>query len=141
VEALTCCKSQGYCETYKRELWGRQFELSHGLNCTEEEFRKTAKMFKDYPTVFERVTNFGRAAVEHLMAGGIVVKKEVEQERLRICHECPFFDNDWCRECGCYLPEKVTWAESVCGIKPPNPIRWGAASGDSVQPKTPCCGN
>lgn len=37
---LDCCSQQGFCETFKRELWSRIWELAHGINCTDAEHQK-----------------------------------------------------------------------------------------------------
>lgn len=44
---LNCCSKAGeYCSTYNRsDLHGRIWELTHGVNCTVEEFERYHEMF------------------------------------------------------------------------------------------------
>lgn len=40
----TCCDKEGFCPTYQRELWGRQWRVVHGIEGTESEQQYYCKM-------------------------------------------------------------------------------------------------
>ncbi len=44
------------------------------------------------------------------------VDQKVKQERLKICRECDSFVSAFntCKECGCYMPAKATFASVEC---------------------------
>lgn len=46
------------------------------------------------------------------------VDQKIKQERLAICRSCESFDNGFstCRECGCYMPAKATFAAIECPL-------------------------
>ena len=46
------------------------------------------------------------------------VSKEVAQERLDICKDCPFYTQGLgrCKKCGCFMPEKVKLPNAFCPV-------------------------
>lgn len=46
----------------------------------------------------------------------------VQQERLLVCQECPFYRKKigQCKKCGCIMPQKVKLADAFCPID-----KWG----------------
>lgn len=44
------------------------------------------------------------------------VNQTVKLERMSICKKCESFQNNisTCRQCGCYMPAKATFASSEC---------------------------
>lgn len=46
------------------------------------------------------------------------VHKNIANERLDICKECPFFIKltKQCTKCGCFMPEKVKLSNAFCPI-------------------------
>lgn len=46
----------------------------------------------------------------------VPASEEVISERLSICKDCPFYQDDVCMQCGCYMPQKVTILSSVCPV-------------------------
>ena len=42
---------------------------------------------------------------------------ELAKARLDICSQCPHFDNDQCKLCGCYTPLKTKWFTEECPIE------------------------
>lgn len=50
----------------------------------------------------------------------IPVPEEIQEERMKVCHECPKFENGRCAECGCYMRIKTQFAEMECPIG-----KWG----------------
>lgn len=58
------------------------------------------------------------------------VDESVRQQRLRICEECSSFSSklNSCKECGCYMPAKVSFANTSCPVG-----KWTKAEpGDSL---------
>jgi len=58
-------------------------------------------------------------AIKH---GAIRVPDEVKEERLSICSSCSYYDpeQERCKECGCWLQLKTSFAASECPID-----KWG----------------
>ena len=44
------------------------------------------------------------------------VGKEISLQRLSICESCPFYQDDTCMQCGCYMPEKAKTSAATCPI-------------------------
>lgn len=46
------------------------------------------------------------------------VEESVKRERLSICQSCEEFQSAYrtCRQCGCYMPAKATFAITACPI-------------------------
>lgn len=42
--------------------------------------------------------------------------KELIEERMSICRECPFFTGNRCRKCGCFMQLKTTLKQASCPI-------------------------
>ena len=44
------------------------------------------------------------------------VDESVRQQRLLVCQSCESFSNrlNSCRECGCYMPAKASFAQTEC---------------------------
>jgi hypothetical protein len=47
-----------------------------------------------------------------------IAPKELKQERIKLCTECPSYDEnkDKCKECGCYVAYKVMLRKSKCPL-------------------------
>jgi hypothetical protein len=86
------------------------------------------------PSLLQRAWNFGKAAINHVLAGNPVVPEEVMKARLDICRSCPLFKPNHNQvggvcthsSCGCNIQDnldylnKIAWADQECPIK-----RWG----------------
>lgn len=69
------------------------------------------------PSTITMAKNFLKSAAEHIQGGMKHVEKDMQQERLSICAECPHIvNNERCGKCGCFLQTKTKWATSSCPI-------------------------
>jgi hypothetical protein len=86
-------------------------------------------------TLVEKGVKFISASTRFVMSGFQEVPENVQQERLSICKECPFFsggENPECEKCGCLLNLKTKWATEKCPID-----KWLEYSIES-RPHLPC---
>ena len=49
---------------------------------------------------------------------------EVRKERMAICGQCEYFNNNKCDLCGCVMPLKTTFANMTCPHDPPKWTEW-----------------
>jgi hypothetical protein len=70
------------------------------------------------PGLLAKVTNFARAAFEHVKAGSPEADEPTASARLAICLGCEHLDarTMTCNICGCEMPRKVYWLEQHCPI-------------------------
>jgi hypothetical protein len=66
------------------------------------------------PPVSTQITNFISSSVNHITSGMKTVPNHVKEERLSICNNCPFFKDNRCSKCGCFMNIKTAWAEQSC---------------------------
>lgn len=74
------------------------------------------------PSVFQKIKNFGKAAINHIMEGVPTASPEQQEERLKICGGCQYNKGGTCQVCGCNLKLKTSWAEQQCPLPVP---KWG----------------
>jgi|GEM_PF-2688738 len=55
-------------------------------------------------------------------------KVSVRTYRMDICKGCPYYNNKWCDECGCYLPLKTQFKVSECPMG-----NWGMDGEHSIE--------
>lgn len=84
--------------------------------------RADASSNEHSPRLLEKITNFTRAAIQHVAAGAPRVDSGVKAGRLVICQGCEQFEDGKCRLCGCNLEVKAGWADQSCPLDPP---KWG----------------
>lgn len=67
--------------------------------------------------------NFINSIVNHIQNGFKNVSEETKNSRLEICKSCEFFNESLyqCKQCGCFLKIKTSWATEKCPID-----KWGA---------------
>ena len=70
------------------------------------------------PSTTEMAKNFIKSAAKHVAGGMKNVTDEKQNERLKICSECPFIveNGSRCGKCGCFLQTKTKWESSSCPI-------------------------
>jgi len=70
------------------------------------------------PSKMQMAKNFIKSASEHVVNGMKNVSTEKQQERLKICDECPHAieGGSRCGKCGCFLQTKTKWESSSCPI-------------------------
>ena len=88
------------------------------------------------PSAIKKIKNFSKETIKHLIKGSPTCTQEQIDERLVICHGCPFFerykeneDAGVCThtDCGCNINKelkflnKLAWADQKCPIN-----KWGA---------------
>lgn len=77
---------------------------------------------KQYPSLPEQGNNLAKFSfdlIKNALHGGALNSSvEVQSERLEICKTCDFYDGIQvrCKECGCFLHPKVSFALSTCNI-------------------------
>ena len=64
------------------------------------------------------IKNFTNSLINHSLNGFQNVNRETFQSRLEICKSCEFFDASAvrCKQCGCFLNIKASWASEKCPI-------------------------
>ena len=78
---------------------------------TNENFPSIAKQASSF---FEAVKNEAKSIVN----GDLKISTELQNERIKICEECSFFDHksNRCKKCGCFLKIKTAWRSQSCPI-------------------------
>ena len=71
----------------------------------------------------EQIKNFFESLRLHTMNSFKNVSEETKNSRLEICKSCEFFNESLyqCKQCGCFLKIKASWATEKCPID-----KWGA---------------
>lgn len=67
---------------------------------------------------FNMAGRFTKAVFNHAKDGFKKVDSEIFQKRLDICKTCELFDKDQtrCKQCGCFLNVKASWASEKCPV-------------------------
>jgi hypothetical protein len=87
----------------------------------------------EYPSLSEQaknLTQFASSIAQNaITSGSLFVSKEVQQERLSICHECEYYDpnQERCKHCGCFLEQKTKFSSGSCPIN-----KWEKSDGISI---------
>jgi hypothetical protein len=80
-------------------------------------------MTSEYPSLPEQGKNLASFAFEivkkALRSEALIVSEEVKENRMQICRECDRYDSEQirCKECGCMLEYKTTFALDSCPLK------------------------
>ena len=75
------------------------------------------------PSLPEQAKNITKTAYDivkgFVFNGTLIVPDEVKKARIDICRECNRFDEDrfLCKECGCFLVNKVRFTASSCPLQ------------------------
>jgi hypothetical protein len=80
---------------------------------------------QEYPSLGEQGKNLAKftfEVIKEAFANGhekLFVSQEIQNQRLDICRECPYFDGKQgrCRHCGCFLAYKVRFSLESCPIE------------------------
>ena len=66
-----------------------------------------------------QIASFLELAVNHVLAGLPIAPPEEQSRRLAICQACDQFDPTAtrCKQCGCFLILKASWAEQQCPLQ------------------------
>ena len=90
---------------------------------------------KENKTIVQKSVSLARSAVRYGMNGFRNVSTEAREKRLDICKKCEFYDNEntSCKECGCYLMVKTSWASESCPLD-----KWGQEPVLTNKPKKGC---
>jgi len=81
------------------------------------------------PPIAERLANFARSAVSHVVGGARLCSQEEIDARYAICQSCEHFSAGACAHCGCPLVRerqyisKLAWAGEACPVG-----KWPAAN-------------
>lgn len=65
-----------------------------------------------------QLSNFVSSLINHSLNGFQNVNRETFNSRMNICRSCEFFDSSAvrCKQCGCFLNIKASWASEKCPI-------------------------
>jgi hypothetical protein len=80
-------------------------------------------MSSEYPSLPQQGKNFASFAFEMvkkaMQSQALIVTEEVKESRLNICRSCDKYDPDQhrCKECGCLLEYKATFALDSCPLQ------------------------
>jgi ribosomal protein L32 len=74
------------------------------------------------PSIIKKAANLSSSFVKHAKDGFKKTKSSLQQSRMEICRSCEFYDElgNGCKNCGCYLAIKTSWASESCPIG-----KWG----------------
>lgn len=118
---MNCCKGEGYCPYYKRELRGRIFQLTHGINCTQAQFDFYRNKYEEKsglkPSLAKKIGSFLSTMKDFVSDGFKMVSEEEFEERMKICDGCDRRKGNSCLECGCNLKGKLSLRVSECPLK------------------------
>lgn len=67
-------------------------------------------------TPVEKVESFVSTMVDFVKSGGQISSEGTAEERLNVCKECPHFDGNSCRLCGCVVAWKAKIEAAHCPI-------------------------
>ena len=72
--------------------------------------------------VVKTFNRFAKSAAKHVVNGAAKVPTEIYRQRLEICRDCEFYNNEnpkhpRCKECGCFLMVKASWASESCPLQ------------------------
>lgn len=99
---------------------GDEVLLSHIVNRSNIYFNvSVGNERKANPSLIRKAANFGRAVIQHAVAGFPEADGTTVAQRLEICRTCENYDSGppaRCRACGCFLDIKLTWADQRCPI-------------------------
>jgi hypothetical protein len=76
-----------------------------------------------YPSLPDQGKNLAKFAFDVIktafIEGHLFVSEEVQQKRLNVCKDCPWFDPEQtrCKHCGCFLESKVKFSLESCPLK------------------------
>jgi hypothetical protein len=76
----------------------------------------------EYPSLSEQAKNLTQfvsdVTKDAINSGSLFASKEVQQERLSICHKCEYYDpnQERCKHCGCFLEHKTKFSSGSCPI-------------------------
>lgn len=115
------CEQQGYCPRYSQKMQGRYWQFCQGSSgLTREKELKYLQALIDPPSIIKKATNFAKATLEHIATGSQEVPPDIKRQRLEICHEnkCNHYkkEDESCKECGCFLDIKTSWADQECPL-------------------------
>lgn len=112
------CKEPGFCPLHNIVKNKALFE-----HCQKGDVIRVDGRIIEPPTFLKRIANFTVSKISHVISGSPEVSKEILNQRVNICQECPFFnfENRECDKCGCPIDEKCKWATEKC---PDSPPRW-----------------
>ena len=69
------------------------------------------------PSVVKKGFNLIKATTEHIITGMKHVPRSVFIQRLERCKDCPSLQDGFvCKECGCYMGIKASWADQKCKL-------------------------
>jgi hypothetical protein len=72
---------------------------------------------KKMPSWAKMASNFASTMAEFATSGFKIADKELYEERINICKECPSFtDSERCVECGCFMKAKAGIMEAKCPL-------------------------
>jgi hypothetical protein len=70
----------------------------------------------DKPSFITQLTNFAKAATQHISAGLPKTDDAEKERRASICDSCEELDREQyrCNVCGCWLRFKISWRDQEC---------------------------
>lgn len=95
-----------HCPLYSRVLDQSQLRV--------ESMIASNPNFKDQPSIFEIGKEFVKGTLKHVVGGAQHVSDEVYQERLNICNNCEFRQDNRCTICTCNLSMKAKRSSESC---------------------------
>ncbi len=110
----TCKSGDDFCPRYNRAM-GRYWQFcqgTSGLGRAKEEAYLGA--LAKTPGIASQLLGFGKALLDHALAGLPQVADATYQERLAVCQACPLLSAGKCIRCGCEIALKARWSEQKC---------------------------
>ena len=69
------------------------------------------------PSLIEQGLNFIEAVANHMANHLKRVPLEEFQKRLAICRDCMYFEDSFCKICGCLVTKKAWWDSEECPVQ------------------------
>lgn len=119
------CQEPGFCQHFNQYMGQQRWEKCQNDPMYRAHLEKVAKEKRlglvkiqqpKGPSLGRKAWNFTKALTEHVVTGAKTVSKEVYEQRLNICNDCPSRDGNKCTElgCGCNLMLKCKWKTQAC---------------------------
>ena len=80
--------------------------------------KKEEQERKDSASLLNKGVNFSKSIVAHAANGFQKASNDIKNARIDICKQCELYNesDSTCKECGCYLEIKTSWASEKCPL-------------------------
>lgn len=90
--------------------------LPETINPEPQEIPEAVPEQIEEKNIIQKAVSFAGSAINHAKNGFRDASIQTINKRLSICKNCDFYQDGSCKQCGCNLNVKVTWASESCPI-------------------------